>query len=92
MWVGIWLASSGPVVNNGGMTSDSAADAAGQEPVDQGASEQESPQEATKRRFREALKAKQGRHGEDHLNTDPHPSEHGHGPVNEKRTFRRKTG
>ena len=53
---------------------------------------EESAQEATKRRFREALEAKQGRQGTDHVEADPHPTEHAHGPVNEKRTFRRKTG
>jgi hypothetical protein len=53
---------------------------------------QESAQEATKRRFREALEAKQGRQGADHVDADPHPSEHAHGPVDAKRTFRRKTG
>ncbi|QDP94667.1 hypothetical protein FOE78_00915 [Microlunatus elymi] len=53
---------------------------------------QESAQEATKRRFREALEAKQGRNGTDHVDSDPHPTEHAHGPVDAKRTFRRKTG
>ena len=53
---------------------------------------QESPQEATKRRFREALEAKQGRHGEDHIASDPHGAEHAHGQASGKRVFRRKTG
>ena len=52
----------------------------------------ETPETETKRKFREALEAKQGRNGEDHIDSDPHPSVHGHGPVNEKRVFRRKTG
>ncbi|MBM7798788.1 hypothetical protein JOE57_001709 [Microlunatus panaciterrae] len=50
------------------------------------------PEDETKRKFREALEAKQGRHGEDHVDADPHPPLHSHGPVNEKRVFRRKTG
>ncbi len=51
----------------------------------------ETPQEATKRKFREALEAKHGRRGEDHIDLEPtHPDSHG--PVSEKRTFRRKTG
>ncbi len=62
------------------------------QPDDQAGRSDETAQEATKRRFREALEAKQGRQGEDHVGTDPHPSEHGHGPVSEKRVFRRKTG
>ena len=47
----------------------------------------------TKRKFREALEAKQGRQaeGEDHTNLAPGDS-HAHGPVDAKRTFRRKTG
>jgi hypothetical protein len=47
----------------------------------------------TKRKFREALEAKQGRaaEGEDHTNLAPGDS-HAHGPVDAKRTFRRKTG
>jgi hypothetical protein len=51
----------------------------------------ETPAEQNKRKFREALAAKQRRHGEDHIDTDPkRPS--AHGPVETKRTFRRKTG
>ena len=51
----------------------------------------ETPAELNKRKFREALAAKQRRHGEDHIDTDPkRPS--AHGPVDAKRTFRRKTG
>ncbi len=49
------------------------------------------PEDETKRKFREALEAKQGRKGEDHLEQqtgNPQP----HGPVDAKRTFRRKTG
>lgn len=52
----------------------------------------DAPEDETKRKFREALEAKQGRQGEDHIDADPHPPVHGHGPVNEKRVFRRKTG
>ena len=49
------------------------------------------PEDETKRKFREALAAKQGRRGEDHIDNGPqHP--HPHGPVETKRTFRRKTG
>jgi hypothetical protein len=59
-------------------------------PTEETAAE-ETPAEATKRKFREALAAKQRRHGEDHIDTDPQrPS--AHGPVETKRTFRRKTG
>ncbi len=47
--------------------------------------------EETKRKFREALQAKQGRKGEDHLDGGP-GDVHPHGPVNAKRVFRRKTG
>lgn len=75
------------------MTSDSAAgNGPADTPDDTGTRDGESAQEATKRRFREALEAKQGRHGEDHVENDPHPADHAHGPVNEKRVFRRKTG
>ena len=51
------------------------------------------PMDETKRKFREALAAKQGREadGEDHTNLAPGDS-HAHGPVDAKRTFRRKTG
>ena len=49
------------------------------------------PMEETKRKFREALAAKEGRPGEDHI--DDGPSQvHAHGPVETKRPFRRKTG
>ena len=51
----------------------------------------ESTKEETKRKFREALEAKHGRHGEDHIQVDPQQPD-AHGPVSEKRTFRRKTG
>ena len=44
-----------------------------------------------KRRFREALQAKKGRRGEDHLDAGQQPG-HAHGRVETKRTFRRKTG
>ena len=49
------------------------------------------PAEETKRKFREALEAKKGRRGEDHIDDGPQHV-HGHGPVETKRTFRRKTG
>lgn len=51
----------------------------------------ESAQEATKRRFREALAAKHSRPGEDHVDPNP-PQPEPHGPMNDKRVFRRKTG
>ena len=44
-----------------------------------------------KRKFREALAAKKGRHGEDHLDGGQQQG-HAHGRVETKRTFRRKTG
>ena len=51
---------------------------------------QPKPEDETKRKFREALEAKQGRKGEDHIDN---PSTTGHPrPVDAKRTFRRKTG
>ena len=49
------------------------------------------PEDETKRKFREALEAKQGRQGEAHLDNEQ-PIQHAHGPVDRKRTFRRKTG
>jgi len=57
--------------------------------------QKQTPEDETKRRFREALAAKQGRKGEDHA--DEHTDRgqqhvHNHGPVETKRTFRRKTG
>ena len=51
-----------------------------------------SPEDETKRKFREALEAKHGRKGEDHVNGDPRSGGQAHGPVDAKRTFRRKTG
>jgi hypothetical protein len=48
-------------------------------------------EDETKRKFREALDAKKGRQGEDHLDAGQHPG-HAHGRVETKRTFRRKTG
>ena len=50
-----------------------------------------SPQDETKRKFREALEAKKGRRGEDHID-DGQQHAHAHGPVETKRVFRRKTG
>ncbi|HET9873322.1 MAG TPA: DUF5302 domain-containing protein [Propionibacteriaceae bacterium] len=52
---------------------------------------EETAEEATKRKFREALEAKKGRRGEDHIDSDQ-PPVHAHGPVESKRVFRRKTG
>jgi hypothetical protein len=55
----------------------------------------QTPEDETKRKFREALEAKQGRKGEDHIDnqTDKDPQHvHSQGPVETKRTFRRKTG
>ena len=49
------------------------------------------PDDETKRKFREALAAKKGRHGEDHLDAGQAPG-HAHGRVESKRVFRRKTG
>jgi hypothetical protein len=49
------------------------------------------PEDETKRKFREALAAKQGRRGEDHIDNGP-ANVHAHGPVENKRIFRRKTG
>ena len=49
-------------------------------------------EDENKRRFREALEAKKGRRGEDHLDGGQHPG-HAHGRPDTKRsTFRRKTG
>ncbi|MGI8456919.1 MAG: DUF5302 domain-containing protein [Propionibacteriaceae bacterium] len=44
-----------------------------------------------RRKMREALEAKQKRHGDDHIDSDPKAPQ-AHGPVDQKRTFRRKTG
>jgi Family of unknown function (DUF5302) len=49
------------------------------------------PEDETRRKFREALEAKQRRKGEDHIDNEP-GKVHAHGPVESKRTFRRKTG
>lgn len=48
-------------------------------------------EDETKRKFREALEAKRGRKGEDHIDSGSSPTQ-AHGPVDAKRTFRRKTG
>jgi hypothetical protein len=53
--------------------------------------QKQTPEDETKRKFREALEAKQGRKGEDHIDNEPQHV-HGHGPVETKRNFRRKTG
>jgi len=50
-----------------------------------------SDDDATRRKFREALEAKKRRRGEDHIEETPQPG-HAHGPVSAKRVFRRKTG
>lgn len=52
----------------------------------------ESAAEETKRKFREALEAKKGRRGEDHIDDGQQSHVHAHGPVDSKRVFRRKTG
>jgi Family of unknown function (DUF5302) len=57
--------------------------------------QQQTPEDETKRKFREALAAKQSRKGENHIdNQSDKGSQHVHaqGPVETKRTFRRKTG
>jgi hypothetical protein len=51
----------------------------------------ETPADETKRKFREALEAKKGRQGENHID-DGQQRVHAHGPVDSKRVFRRKTG
>ena len=48
-------------------------------------------EDETKRKFREALAAKQGRKGEDHIDSAAQQAQ-SHGPVETKRNFRRKTG
>ncbi len=50
------------------------------------------PEEDTKRKFREALEHKKHRDGESHIDADPKPPVDTHGPVAEKRVFRRKSG
>ncbi|MDN5760919.1 MAG: DUF5302 domain-containing protein [Microlunatus sp.] len=49
------------------------------------------PEDENKRKFREALEAKKGRRGEDHLDAGTQPVQP-HGPIETKRTFRRKSG
>lgn len=51
---------------------------------------QESAVEETKRKFREALEAKKGRRGEDHIDESPQQV-HAHGPVDQQRSFHRKS-
>jgi hypothetical protein len=58
---------------------------------DQAAEQDQTAEDETKRKFREALAAKQGRKGEDHIDNGPQHV-HGQGPVETRRTFRRKTG
>lgn len=59
--------------------------------ADNTADQAETPEDATKRKFREALEAKKGRKGEDHLDSGTGPV-HPHGPIETKRVFRRKSG
>ena len=54
-------------------------------------SDQPTPEDETRRKFREALEAKKNRRGEDHID-DGQQRVHAHGPVETKRVFRRKTG
>jgi Skp family chaperone for outer membrane proteins len=59
---------------------------------DQAAEQDQTAEDETKRKFREALAAKQGRKGEDHIDNAQQPVQR-HGPAETKRTFiRRKTG
>jgi Family of unknown function (DUF5302) len=60
-------------------------------PMNSKPADEPTPEDETKRRFREALEAKQGRKGEDHIDTGPQHV-HGRGPAETRRTFRRKTG
>ena len=63
------------------------------ESTDPEATTHEDPVDETKRKFREALAAKQGRQGQDHLDGAGKAGGHAHGPAEGKRnTFRRKTG
>ncbi len=71
------------------MTSEPSSSEAG--PKDVAAPSSESVAAENKRKMREALAAKQKRQGEDHIDTDPQAPQ-AHGPVDQKRTFRRKTG
>ena len=73
------------------MTADS--DHSAEQAPDEPTAVEETPGDATKRKFREALEAKQGRQaeGEAHLDTEASQTQ-AHGPVDAKRTFRRKTG
>ncbi len=59
--------------------------------ADNTADQAETPEEANKRKFREALEAKKGRKGEDHLDSGTGPVQP-HGPIETKRVFRRKSG
>jgi hypothetical protein len=58
---------------------------------DQAPEQDQTAEDETKRKFREALAAKQGRKGEDHID-NPQQHVQPQGPVETKRTFRRKTG
>jgi hypothetical protein len=71
------------------MTADEAQKSAHPTPGEEAV--QERPEDETKRKFREALEAKKGRRGEDHI-SDGQQHVHAHGPVDSKRVFRRKTG
>jgi len=59
--------------------------------ADDETSSTETREDEMKRKFREALAAKQGRHGEDHLDGGQRNGQ-AHGRIETKRTFRRKTG
>ena len=58
---------------------------------DQESEQDQTPEDETKRKFREALAAKQGRKGEDHID-NAQQNVQAQGPVETKRTLRRKTG
>lgn len=63
------------------------------DPVPSGTAEPAAAADADdlKRRFQQALAAKQGRRGEDHLDGG-RTTGHAHGRIQTKRTFRRKSG
>lgn len=45
-----------------------------------------------KQKMLAALQAKKERQGESHIDADPNAGAHAHGPADQKRVFRRKTG
>jgi hypothetical protein len=59
--------------------------------ADKTSDQEATPEDETRRKFREALEAKKGRRGQDHLDAGTHPIQP-HGPVDAKRVFRRKSG